>query len=310
MKFFGQRDELFEIMAQAAARQRGGSPTGPITGPAPVAPVPTSSKHGRPSATTSTALARVGIGIGPAPVPGTTPPVKGPLGQNDLIEVDGDALVVIDDEAEIAPPPPVTSDGMRLFALRGDTAVVGGVLVAGLLFGSFLLGRSTASPTSGEVGTEEVATVPDVEVDRRLAQQAAQQAGGTGSVPASVPRAGQASAADSQPGASQSQTQAQAQGPQGQETAVTPRNATQGTQAIQVCHTSPEKAQGLAKWLNEDPRSPIFGRGDLEASAKGGSVRIAGFARQEAEVLARVQATSDPTGGSGAFRDAYWVAVR
>lgn len=299
MKFFGQKDELFEIMAQAAARQRGGAPTGPIPGPAPVAPVPTSSKHGRPSATTSTALARVGIGAGPSPLPTPAPVVKGPLGQNDLIEIDGDALVVIDDEAEIAPPPPVSSDGMRLFSLRFDTAVVGGVLVAGLLFGSFLLGRSSAGGSTDEK-PPEVATVPDVEIDRTQGTQTGTPTGTpTGSVPASVPR--------EQPGQA---GQGSAQPPPAQETAVTPRNAVQGTHGIQVCHTSPEKAQGLAKWLNEDPRSPIFGRGDLEASAKGGSVRIAGFARQEAEVLARVQATSDPTGGSGAFRDAYWVTVR
>lgn len=281
MKLFGQRDELFEIMAQAAARQRGAG--GPTPKEPPVAPVPSGSTT-RPSATTSTALARAGL---------TAPQVvRGPLGQGELVEIEGDALVVIDDEAEVAPPPsPTASDGMRLFALRLDTAAVGGVLVAGLLFGSFLLGRTTGGGGEKSIEVEVAATPPDVEATPEKAPAATQ--GGTGSVPASVPReAGHAAAQEQAPPAPPA------------------REAARGTQMIQVCHTTPEKAVSLAKWLNEDPRSPIFGRGDLEASAKGGSVRISGFATREAEVLARVQATSDPTGGSGAFRDAYYQAVR
>jgi hypothetical protein len=64
--------------------------------------------------------------------------------------------------------------------------------------------------------------------------------------------------------------------------------------------------------LNETPRSPIFGRGDLKAVVtNGGGVRIQGFAQREADVLARVRATSDPTnGGSGTFHDALYTPVR
>jgi hypothetical protein len=63
--------------------------------------------------------------------------------------------------------------------------------------------------------------------------------------------------------------------------------------------------------LNTDPRSPIIGRNDLEATAKGGSVRIVGFAEREGDLMTRVRATTDPTNrGSDTFHDAYYVAVQ
>ncbi|MCW8139875.1 MAG: hypothetical protein KIT58_13335, partial [Planctomycetota bacterium] len=86
--------------------------------------------------------------------------------------------------------------------------------------------------------------------------------------------------------------------------------ASPGKFEVRVCTTTPEKAQALSKWLNEAPRSPIFGRGDLQVLVNGGSVKIQGFMQREADVLSRVRATSDPTGGSGTFHDAYFAPVR
>lgn len=303
MKLFGARDELFEIMAQAAARNRGGSSGGshshPVVGttatPTPVAPP--SSRSARPSATTSAALARAGITA--------VPQGSAALGRSDLVEVDGEALIVIDDEAEVAPPPPRTEDGVRLFSLRMDTVVVGGVLVAGLLLGSFLLGRTSAGG-SPETGSNEVAvgTPPDVESNPQVGVTPSST--GNTTLPAGAPREARGTQPQTQ---AQPQPQPQTQAQQAQPQAETAPPA-KPTHAIQVCHTTPEKAQALAKWLNDDPRSPIFGRGDLEATVKGGSVRITGFTRQDTEVLARVQATSDPTGGSGTFGSAYYMVVR
>ena len=89
--------------------------------------------------------------------------------------------------------------------------------------------------------------------------------------------------------------------------ASAPRSTAQGKYVLVVCTTRPENARKLAKWLNEAPKSPIFGRNDVEAYAtRKGVVRIRGFSSREGQVLGQVKATNDPLGGNGTFHTAYY----
>lgn len=231
-------------------------------------------------------------------------PPDGRGSDDDLFDIDGDALVVVDDgwnEATQVEGPD------RTFAIRADTAIVGGLLASGLLLTAFLVGRTTTSP---EAPTER--PIPQV----TLVQPTMDPSNAT-SLPASVAASptGEAAAAltagaptpptppSATPGnAGSSAPQAGFQPPAPQ--------ASPGKYELRVVTTTPEKAKALATWLNEAPRSPIFGRGDLQVVVNGGSVKIQGFMQREPEVFSRVRATSDPTGGSGTFHDAYFAAVK
>lgn len=341
MKLFRQKDELFELMAKATSKNNpeaapaiadGTSSTSrrpkttpttrPIARPAPVSTTSTTSSSSSSSSTPSSIGGEVGgasspvkritttkgarpFGVQPGGDSGSFasplggPPIQRPLGE--LIEIDGDALVVLDDDWEAAAPP---SEPGRLLALRLDTAVVGGLLVVGLLATAFLVGRTSSDDVSK---LPTIAQAPVVEAsfpDSAL----------TGALPAASIGGSTAPKAGFRPGtnAGQTPTQAPAQGGPAAATPAAPeRSAAKGGYEICVVSTKPEKATAVAKWLNENPRSPIFGRTDLEATAsKGGSVKIVGFQKQESDVLTRVRATSDPTGGSGTFHDAFCRPVR
>ncbi len=336
MKLFRQKDELFELMAKATTKNNpeptpsmadGTStssrrarttpttrplarPTAPTIGGTPiVGPVggtpPSTSDGGtvggasRPAkrATTTKGVRPFGAqspdsGSFASPLGG--PPIQRPLGE--LIEIEGDALVVLDDDWEAAAPP--SEPIGRLLALRLDTAVVGGLLVVGLLATAFLVGRTSSDdpaklPTIAQAPLD--ASMPAAALTSPL-QASAPTNAGTSSAPNAGFRPGNTPAATAQtPPATP---------------AAAERSAAKGKHEIRVVSTRPEKGAAVAKWFNENPRSPIFGRTDLEATAKDGHVRIGGFAQREAEVLARVKATNDPTGGSGTFHDAYWASVR
>ena len=220
------------------------------------------------------------------------PPIQRPLGE--LIEIEGDALVVLDDDWEAAAP--ASEPIGRLLALRLDTAVVGGLLVVGLLATAFLVGRTSSDDVS------KLPTIASTPVEASMLDGALTSALPAASIGGSTaPKAG-----FQRPGATTSTPAPAAATP-----VATERSAAKGAYEICVVSTKPEKAAAVAKWLNENPRSPIFGRGDLEATAsKGGSVKIVGFSKQESDVLTRVRATSDPTGGSGTFHDAFCRPVR
>jgi len=300
MKFFGRQDELFEIMAQATAKRRAETTGGDTPTPGSLAAQPSAL---RPSPISSGYARR-----GSEPEP-------------DLLEVDGEAVVVVEDEwegflaeggdalleggGEDTEVVGVASGASGVFgrggflALRTDTAIVGGILLAGLIATAFLLGRTSggeADPASAEVAAA-APSEPGPEVEPEPAP----------TLPASI---GPVAAADGPSAAGSSVAAGAARGEETTVAASSPRRVTDGRYSIQVCTTTSRKAADLARWLNEEARSPIFGRSDLEAYARGGSVRIRGFASREEDVLARVKATADPTGGSGTFGDAYYVATR
>jgi hypothetical protein len=221
--------------------------------------------------------------------------------EDDLFDIDGDALVVVDDgwnEATQVEGPD------RTFAIRADTAIVGGLLASGLLLTAFLVGRTTTSP---EAPTErpipQVTLVqPTIDPSSTTSLPASVASSPTGEA-ASALTAGAPTPPSATPGdAGSSAPQAGFQPPA--------PTASPGKYELRVVTTTPEKAKALAAWLNEAPRSPIFGRGDLQVVVNGGSVKIQGFMQREPEVFSRVRATSDPTGGSGTFHDAYFAAVK
>lgn len=243
-------------------------------------------------------------------------PVSGPPGE--LVEVDGDALVVLDDGWDEGPEPG------RLLALRLDTAVVGGLLVVGLLATAFLVGRTSSPPTpeavaigrrtDGEAPVSAAPLEPSMSPERRSTPLPARASAGSTTVDAGA----QADRATSRgggfrPGSTAPVAAEAAAGQPASEAAPTApqRKARPGKFEMRVVTTTEAKATEVARWLNGDAGSPIIGRNDLEAIARGGSVRIVGFAEREGDLMTRVRATTDPTNrGSGTFNDAYFVAVQ
>lgn len=283
---------------------------GPIHAGGPAATsTPRTAPRAAPSLTTTTR--KLGV---------RSPLLAGASPEDDFFDVGGDALVVVDDGWEEAN---AVTGPEKTFAIRADTAVVGGLLAGGLLLGAFLIGRTSSSPEApaerpitpvvitAQANPAEATTLPaSVPVAATGAPAPVTLAA---SVPA--PTASPATTPTATPGAapaidpSASTTVAAGFQPQAQ-ASTEARQANPGKYEIRVCTTTPEKAQSLSKWLNEAPRSPIFGRGDLQVVVNGGSVKIQGFMQREADVLSRVRATSDPTGGSGTFHDAYFASVR
>lgn len=327
MKLFRQKDELFELMAKATSknnpeaapaiadgtssssrRPKTTPTTRPIARPTPVSTTPTSigGSIGGEVPGASNPVKRITTTKGARPFgvqspdsgsfasPLGGPPIQRPLGE--LIEVEGDALVILDDDWEAAAPP---SEPGRLLALRLDTAVVGGLLVVGLLATAFLVGRTSSDDVS------KLPTIVQAPVEASMPDSALTSALPAASIGGSTaPKAGFARPNAATPAPSGA-------APAATTPAAPERSAAKGGYEICVVSTKPEKATAVAKWLNENPRSPIFGRTDLEATAsKGGSVKIVGFQKQESDVLTRVRATSDPTGGSGTFHDAFCRPVR
>lgn len=222
-------------------------------------------------------------------------------GEDDLFDIDGDALVVVDDGWNETP---AAGGPERTFAIRADTAIVGGLLASGLLLTAFLVGRTTTSPEAPTERPIPSVTLLQPTIDpSNTTSLPASVASNPGGQSASAPTAG--SQTPPQAGASGAGSSAPQAGFQPPPPAPTP-----GKYEVRVVTTTPDKAKALAAWLNGAPRSPIFGRGDLQVVVNGGSVKIQGFMQREAEVLSRVRATSDPTGGSGTFHDAYFATVK
>ncbi|MGE0708788.1 MAG: hypothetical protein AB7N76_21520 [Planctomycetota bacterium] len=302
MGLFRKTDELFELMSkQSGAAGRPGPGL--------------SSSHGRRALETTG-----GGGLGrrasgstfrlPRPVSG------GPM--SDVVEIDGDALIVVDDGWSL----PGEGEGPgRTFPIRLDTLVVGGLVCTGLLLAAFLYGRTSASPTGApenevaaaaeEPGSQQTEPAAKPEEAPKSKSQTPAPAP---SVPASAakPSAGASSAvaAGMKKGETPKATSVTASAPRPQETQkqqpAAPQQPVKGSYDLVVCSTSADNAGKLVEWLKTNATSPIFGRADLEPYAKGGSVRIRGFAKREDDVLRRVKATHDPLGGSGTFGDAWY----
>lgn len=306
MGLFRKSDELFELMSKSGSRPGSGSSTSG-SGSRPGLSQSRSGSGGRPFASGFGPPFETTKGFGRSNLFGR--PASGP----DLFEVDGEALVIVEDGFDLET---AGAEG-KGFSIRPDTLIVGGLLATGLLISAFLLGR-----TSGDE-TPKVATivVNESAEDAEQPQEPTQQ-------PAPIviqPPANPAQPAQGQviqPPVQGGQA-VQPPAPQPQ-TAPAPRSRTQGATTLAasaqvapgryeliVASTTPASAKKLAEWFKKNALSPIYGRSDLEVIASSrGRVSIKGFQKTEGTVLKRVRATQDPLGGSGSFSDAYFKRAR
>jgi hypothetical protein len=299
MGLFRKSDELFELMSKSGSRPGSGSTSdsGSRANPSQSR----SGSGGRPFASGFGPPFETTKGFGRSNLFGRAK--TGP----DLFEVDGEALVIVEDGFDLET---AAAEG-KGFSIRPDTLIVGGLLATGLLISAFLLGR-----TSGDE-TPKVATIVVNESAEDMTEKAQEPA----------PVAIQPPARSTEPTAQGPVIQPPATGAQAiqpparQETAQRPaRGATTvaasakvapGRYELIVASTTPASAKKLADWFKKNALSPIYGRSDLEVIAsRKGRVSIKGFQKTEGTVLKRVRATQDPLGGSGSFSDAYFKRAR
>ena len=305
MGLFRKSDELFELMSKSGSSSLGSSASGSRPNPKGRG---SSSSGSRPTAPRGFgAPFETTQGFGRSNLFGRAK--TGP----DLFEVDGEALVIVEDGFDLET---AAAEG-KGFSIRPDTVVVGALLATGLLISAFLLGR-----TSGDE-TPKVATIvvnesaDDTSQEGERAPEAAPAANQGSAAPAPAgqviqppAQAGQAiqPPAQQQPAAAQ---RPQARQGTGGATTVAASAKAPGRYELIVASTTPQSAKKLAEWFKQNALSPIYGRSDLEviASSKG-RVSIKGFQKTEGTVLKRVRATQDPLGGSGSFGDAYFKRAR
>lgn len=303
MKIFGRNDELFELMAQATAKHaaRPGGPTQPTT----PRPRSVSSHFGRTTP------------MGPMPEP-----------ESEFYEINGEALIVVEDDWEqedpgqtqvpaydvtpattgthtegtkstlIARSETLTRVFARTLSMRKDTLAVGGALMTGVAIAMFLLGRSTASAPTNP-GTPQVAVIQADAEDPTPSPIPSET--GPFSTPESEADLLPPESAPPAVARNHGSTSLAASSPRAPQ-----RRVANGKFDLLVCYTTKDKAEQLATWLNEDPASPLARDLSLEATAKRGSVRIKGFPARDEAMLKRIHETRDPTGGSGTFSDAQW----
>lgn len=321
MGLFRKNDELFELMGQP-------SPNAPRTGsthrlrprasrapsPQPPAPRPKptsgfgprrtgpSAGFGRPGPESAALPARGGIsgtfgrlisgGLGRTAIFGRNKPAI----EDDVVMVDGEAVIVVEDGWEF----PGEGPG-QTFPVRLDSMVVGALVMTGLVVAAFLYGRTSAAPpqtAEADPQVQQATETPGEQEPVQVLTPAAETAAQAPAPQPSLPAAAEQQASTGAVPAGLRRDQASSALP-----ASAPK---QGKYMLVVCNTTPDSAQALVKWLQTHATSPIFGRGDLEPFARGGSVRIRGFQERDKDVLRRVQGTHDPLGGSGTFHDAFY----
>jgi hypothetical protein len=292
MSLFGKsRDSAFDLLGQARDRILSQSPRIPPPG----------------------TLARPGrVGVDGSPVPRFRGgPVASPVVERaieELLDVDGDPLLVIDDELDVSAIAPeeavVDEEPAKVLGVRTDTAVVFGIGLVLVVAIAYFAGR-TAKP--GEAARADAAPT-----SKAFLQPPAQAPPLAGSPLAALdtPAADDTAPPPKTPAAAKSQPATDdAAAPS---SAPEPRSAAAGSFELCVVTTSEAKADKVVDFLNKDPSSPIAGKNSLEAYAKKGSraqVRIRGFEKEDMDVRERVRAMKDPTGG-GHFNTADFQATK
>lgn len=216
-----------------------------------------------------------------------------------LLSQDGRPIVVIDDWPSVTTASTVPDE----MSLRKDTVTVLGIVAAVALILSFLAGRATvreAEALTLPASSTNGAPLPTGVYD---AMAAASQS----PPPASTAQPSQPPASIGAPLSLPAPTAGPAPAPA---TPAPLREVAKGAWFMQVVSTVPEKAEAVAKFLNEDASSPIAGRADLQAYVSGGkAVKIRGFKDKDDGILNRVHAMKDPTGG-GRFNGALYLKER
>lgn len=208
---------------------------------------------------------------------------------DDLLDVDGDPILVIDDELDVSAITPedgvVDETPTKLLGVRADTAVVFGIGLCLVVAIAYFAGRTTTKP--GEANKVPAAALVK---------------------PNSLPLDKPAQAAPIEKAAE----------PAGEEPAATPPApapkpvVADGSWEIHVVTTSDENAAKVIKYFNDDMLSPTYGKGVAYAKKglSGAQVRIKGFEKDDATILAAVQADKDPTNGRpGAFKGAVFRKI-
>lgn len=215
-----------------------------------------------------------------------------------FVDVDGDPLLVIDDELDVSAITPEEGvpdeEPPKVLGVRADTAVVFGIGLVLVVAIAYLAGRTGKPP--------EAAGKPDAHAAAKAPLQPPTQAPPVAGSPLDVPAAEEAKSPA--PAASKPADDAAPVAPAGPASRHPSQTA---TWEIQVVTTSEAKADKVVAFLNESPKSPIADRMDVEAYAakgsRGAQVRIKGLEKKDEALLEKVQGMSDPTGG-GSFKGA------
>ena len=202
---------------------------------------------------------------------------------DDLLDVDGDPILVIDDELDVDSITPedaeVDEPPSKLLGLRADTAVVFGIGLVLVVAIAYFAGRTTKKDATLAASPPEKQPAAAMIVKPSAAV-----------IPQLQPAPQEPAAEDPQP----------APPPPPKPVAA------EGNFEIWVVTTSQEKAAFVAKYFNEDMRSPIYGKGFsavVKETSGGSQVRIKGFEKQDPSILSDIKEMRDPSGG-GNFKDA------
>jgi hypothetical protein len=228
------------------------------------------------------ALARPGMKL---PAPAVKNPPKIPTSVleravDDLLDVDGDPILVVDDELDVStitPEDAVTDEPpAQLLGVRADTAVVFGIGLCLVVAIAYFAGRTTTKPGDAPKVAQAMAIKPPAPIEIKE---------------------------EKKPAAEKPAEAAPAEEPAAPPKPVAP----EGSYEIHLVTTTDENAAKVIAFFNNDMMSPTYGKGVAYAKKglAGSQVRIKGFEKEDAAILAAVRAEKDPTNGRpGAFAKA------
>ncbi|MBI3724268.1 hypothetical protein HY251_09995 [bacterium] len=274
------RDSLFELLGRSREKVLSSKPTIPPPGslqrpgrpPCDAAPKPTARFAGAPVST----------------------PVLERL-VDDLLDVDGDPLLVVDDELDVESLTPedaiVDEEPVKVLGVRADTAVVFGIGLVLVVAIAYFAGRSNKGRPSSPAN-ESVAKASAEPAPLKAPLQAA-------AIPAPAPVLDVA--AEEEPAKP---------APAAQAAPPPPAPSKDGAFEMHVCTTTEKNATSVVSFLNESMKSPLQARAGLQAYvAKTGTkfqVRIRGFEREDPALLEQIQElhAQIPNVGHAGFPDA------
>lgn len=219
-----------------------------------------------------------------------------------LLEIDEDPVLVVDDELDPLEAAQEEKEAeerspWKTLSLRQDTAVVAGVALTLLIAIAYFAGRTTkhdepktaSAPTPAVLPAPPPAPAPEPVEQARPTVAKEMPAGFPTKAPAPAAVVAKPAADDAPP----------------------ERQVKDGRFELAVVTASTEEnAKKVVDFLNDSPKSPLFGRPDLQAYVRGGTaVRIKGFESEDPAFREKIQKMKDPTGG-GRFTDAQYRATK
>ncbi len=231
-------------------------------------------------------LVRPGMKVAP-PAPRPAPKIPTSVLEkavDDLLDIDGDPILVVDDELDVSTITPedavVDEPPAQLLGVRADTAVVFAIGLCLVVAIAYFAGRTTTKPGDPAKVAQALQIKP------------------------------QAPAEAVKPPVQQPIAEKPAETPAPQEEPAVPApkpSAPDGTWEMHLVTTSEENAQKVVNYFNNDMMSATYGKGVayIKKTLGGSQVRIKGFEKDDPAILAAVRAEKDPTNGRpGAFAKA------